>query len=715
MENILNKALSEVLTERWSEELRGVYGTDYKFSDGFELKMRDLIRKTDRPASRYIGYFAAAAAVVIAIGAAVIVPALVKSGIDTEEPEYTTTSAESAADTSVTASPTQTTAAVTSSSESSTAVTDITEQEDAEPEDAEPVSEPHDPDSVPSPEISADDIVGTSEQPDTAETGNDTDEVGEPENEMEIDDNDELVAEDEPDYDEAVDDADGESVVIDDVGYGNPMDVAEGDTLSELFARYFPDVSFDNLWTYSGFYYPEKKDRKYNYQLQTEWTEYAFINDFVHELGSAEYISDDSLYGDRNMTSGVSLSLYDIKRPIKHPNTFNNSGWTKYDYYYNFSSSKEAAPDYEDDIDEEDVVADEDVPIEEIYFEEERNMWVDLYVWRAPGDDSIGLVTLNLINYGSTIRGNVKDYGIEKDSRTFVIDGALTDKLFAGLDSMRLPENAETLGDISEKLNVTPDNISYSYVNVNYVYDTYLMFAKADNKYLSDLFTRYKDAPLTLCIAPWIEDTLYPSGYVISELYLDDSTRLDLYIDGEGHCFIGDGYIAYYFMYDDGELQKAVKSVFDANGYDAGMYGTLGEYLEGKNFTKLDSVELKAVVDGVSGKLTVTDKKELAEILAYLAGVFENAPYIIEPEEEDRPLRSSVYADLNVSRYRVPITVHDNDTVWMGGFDYNVFRLPKGTFKKFAEMVKNCGSAVFVPDDKSEEDEEELIVDDTVD
>ena len=65
MENILKKALKEVLTPRYSEELRNAYDTGYKPTDEFENGMHELIRKTDRPPIyRYTRYIAAAAAVV---------------------------------------------------------------------------------------------------------------------------------------------------------------------------------------------------------------------------------------------------------------------------------------------------------------------------------------------------------------------------------------------------------------------------------------------------------------------------------------------------------------------------------------------------------------------------------------------------------------------------------------------------------------------------
>ena len=44
MEKILTKALDEVLTPRYSDELRDSYDTGYVFGAAFEEKMRDLIR-----------------------------------------------------------------------------------------------------------------------------------------------------------------------------------------------------------------------------------------------------------------------------------------------------------------------------------------------------------------------------------------------------------------------------------------------------------------------------------------------------------------------------------------------------------------------------------------------------------------------------------------------------------------------------------------------
>ena len=76
MEKILKKALDEALTERYSGELNSASEVNHAFSGDFERKMKALIRRTDKPLLYYSKYIAAAACAVVAIGCAVLLPAL---------------------------------------------------------------------------------------------------------------------------------------------------------------------------------------------------------------------------------------------------------------------------------------------------------------------------------------------------------------------------------------------------------------------------------------------------------------------------------------------------------------------------------------------------------------------------------------------------------------------------------------------------------------
>ncbi len=109
MENILARALTEALTPLYSEELRDSYDTGYKFSPEFENRMRELIRRTERPLWLRPGVIAAAACAVIGISSAILVPALMNNRIDTQPPADTSVSSVSA----VTAEPPETDITVT--------------------------------------------------------------------------------------------------------------------------------------------------------------------------------------------------------------------------------------------------------------------------------------------------------------------------------------------------------------------------------------------------------------------------------------------------------------------------------------------------------------------------------------------------------------------------------------------------------------------------
>ena len=361
METILTKALGEVLTPRWSEELRDAYDTGYKPSEQFETRMRELIRRTDRPApQRYVRWLTAAAAVFIAVGAAVLVPVLMNNRIDTA-PEQTSetippvvaVTTASGTDTSLTTlstetgdvtivqvyntsseipeitdipsveigSVTDTDAAgdITSftseinivvSGTSDTVISDTTipDETTVSPADTSDTTESYDT-TVTSEEseeescydeeeyndneyeeiLNEDDESGDDTHPaavTTSETSSDdypgkgADEYDDDDDEAACDDDDVVCEEEEGD----VDIDDDEVISDDDAGTCINVRVREGMTLNEVFSENF-GKNFNQLYAVSGTYKPAGINSVLN--ISASDNEYAFVQDFVHSLGSA--------------------------------------------------------------------------------------------------------------------------------------------------------------------------------------------------------------------------------------------------------------------------------------------------------------------------------------------------------------------------------------------------------------------------------------------
>ncbi|MBQ9382695.1 MAG: hypothetical protein IJT87_00510 [Ruminiclostridium sp.] len=696
MENILNKALSEVLTPRWSEELRDAYDTGYKFSDEFELKMRELIRKTDRPKTRYIGYLAAAACAVIAIGSAVIIPAVMRSPVEVAEPEQTTVTV-----TENTTAASQTTVTTTSASESS-----VTTAESTAPDITETTSVSSEPDITEPPVTSAGTTTGTT----TAEP-----EVTEDELDDDIDDDivDEPVIDEDGDVEnngtqiivDADDDLDSDDAVIDDEPiYDAPDDdiyvekkvydlpaPEQGETLSELFAENFPQAAFDDLWANHCYYYPDSNDPENEYYFMTNHAEYEFLHEFVQKLGSAKC---DTVHPETDSTEYVDIIVKNGKPFIEQNTPSNNSVWTRYSRLYGIDDDKEY-------VDEDEFLGDD---IDEI-------ICFTVRVYNNDGQDFGKAKLIDEIIYGSMWRGENRLYKFP-DGAVFTMEGEVIERLFDGLHGLLLPDDARTVGDINDKMNITAGNIYQAYTDVKGLYDTSVVRGKADLGYIEGFIDRYKDRPVKLCYGPGASEDGYPQGQIEFLIWLNNSAHPTIYLNGDGYCYIEGDCRAYRFKYDDGEIQRAMKAFSDVNGYDIKLYKTLGEYLSDKNFTKLDSIEMQTVIDDSFGVLTVSDKKELGELHDLLVEVFADAEYVTDRSDKTLyPLAAAENIIIRASGYRVIITVFDNDTVWINTDGDNIFRLPEGSFAKISEAVKKCKNASFIAhDDDIDDDRYDTVV-----
>ena len=683
MENILNKALSEVLTPRWSEELRDAYDTGYKFSDGFELKMRDLIRKTDRPKSRYIGYFAAAACAVIAIGSAIIVPTLMRSPVEVAEPEQTTVTV-----TENTTAASQTIVTTTTASESS-----ITTAESTAPDVTETTSVSSEPDiSVPAETTSDTTVVITTAEPEV--TGDEIDDEPVIDDDSDVENNgsqiivdmdddvdDDIVIDDEPIYDAPDDD-----IYVEKKVYDLPAP-EQGETLSELFAENFPQADLDDIWAERCYYYPDGK-KESEYYFMTNHAEYEFLHEFVQKLGDAKC---DTVHPETDSTEYIDITVKNGKPFIEQNTPSNNSVWTRYSELYGIDDDKEY-------IDEDEYLGDD---IDEI-------ICFTVRVYNNNGQDFGKVKLIDEIIYGSKWRGEDKLYKFPDDSTVFTMDGEVIERLFEGLHGLLLPDDPKTVGDINDKMNITAGNIYQAYTDVKELYDTSVVKGLTDIVYLEGFIDRYKDRPVKQCYGTGASEDCYPEGQIFFDIWFRNSAHLYIYLNVNGYCYIYGGRRAYRFKYDEGEIQRAMKVFSDVNGYDILIFDTLSEYLENKNFNKIDSIAVKGWKGRNRKDYFVNERKDLNKIYKLLADIFKDSHYLLNPyeEQENEDTDDETAADTEAESYEeivINVLVYDGvsisispkeDILWLNDGDILAFRLPDGSFEKIAEAVKNSESVI---------------------
>ena len=707
MENILNKALSEVLTPLYSEELRDAFDTGYKFTPEFDNNMRELIRKTDRPVTRYIGYMAAAAVAVIAIGSAIIVPSIMNSEVDVKQPEDTTASVSA----STTVPP------VTTSQTTSETTRDLNSGIPSVDGDDDAVIVNPVPSVVDSTDTDIPDTVEIVVSDTTTSTSDTTgpapvDNSGEAEIVIKVDDVEvpnggddaAVVVDTSSDIEEldteVVDEAaiDSEGAVIDgedDIalvdGSGDypiedvvKIEVNNGDTLVDAMRKIIPGLDFNDLWATNATYTPA--GTQFRSENLNFWrSEYWFIQDFVHGLGSA--VADNTDHPQYESVNKLHLYIKDKQIKVTDYSDYgqNASAWLHYSQYFNIKEGEEPIDDADDTV-SDDIGADTN-PI----------MYLTI--------DSTGRVEVQQ-SYVVVDNNENKNYLYQLEHTRFYVDTEMVNELFARLEAIHLSEDEQTVGDIADNIFITTGNISQAYVDVHDIYDTDLYHVKVGYDFIAGLLDNHRSDKLTKVKSDMLSDQEEPNGEIRIEFYTNSCAHLKLYLSVNGKCYIADEYKAYRFDISQADFENALDAVGKANNFIIPRYSTLDEYLADKNFRSLSYVNFRGIKDGKAGWLQVYDKTELNTVFELLKAEFAGAEYIKGNTTYDR---GGLLYDLTaqVDGYSFTLQFNKNDVVNIrAGNNSNHFIMREGAIERLKALLAECTDARFEPD--KDEDRGEL-------
>ena len=785
MEDILTKALGEVLTPRYSLELRDTAETGYVPSAEFERRMSVLIRKTDRPRIyRYTKYLAAAAAIVIAVGAAVIVPVIMNGRIavepaetsvttaapvsetvisavspvitDTDEPEISTdpgsdvlsdTSGDpersDTSDTTETAGIPQSeigtsgttsvtaeeTTASTAAEEASAGITDNTDNtgehvtvtvnndttSEAESEESAGNTEQE---TTEDEYEESGDVTAVLIDDDEESSGNETDagsgiavvvpvteKTTDDENDIDIDipadegDDAYIISDDEEV--ESVDDTDGDSdgdvvvdseesdndditiIVADDsdddaaVETNTAITVNEGDTLDKVFAENF-GLTFDKLYAWNGSYY-YSGDNYNAAALSMNLTDYEFIQDFIHSLGSAK-ASANAAIGQGKQT--LELQIMDVKQPVHiMTDRYNNySAWRNYSSYFNIGEEDE---DIIEEPDDEDDIANT----------------ISFFI--RVSEDGVVEITNNVFyNNKMYVLGIIR----------FTVSKADTASLFNKLKKLLIPETVSTVGDIASALEVTADSISQSWCDVRDVYDTAINGGRIGTDYIIGLLTKYRNRTVKKCSPNEVINY-----EVMISVILKNHARLTFILRADGNMYIRDGANVFRTAYAEGELENSLKAISAANNITIPIYGTLGEYLADKGFSGIVRIQYHTSINGKDVFVSLTDEAELKKLTEMLKAEFASAQYLTDEPQGSSGGRIYLYVN-GYHSGNVVLRVGSNTLLVRTSMN-NVFALSEGFAEKFRKALLESPKLVIeeigLSDIDDQDTTEEIDIDDT--
>ncbi len=619
-ETILKKALHEVMTEKYSEELINAEAPHHEFSESFNIKMRNLIRKTDNPFYRYSKYLTLAACAVIAVGCAVLIPALNANKINTgdlpneqiaETTEAIISTVPTEASEAISEEPAEsedgveniekdpdsdfippleeaeTTDNVTSTSVSKPSdapvIADDSDEDEAADtnKDYEPIDEtvPVDDDNNNPgtgggadidgeiPEIEEDepegDIVG--EHDENPSGGEDYDEA--------VEDDEDIAVDDESDEDIAVEEEEEvvEEDVIDEPEIDDRPEYPEAKTLGELYTKLYqqeanPEYVKENLYKIEDAnYFNFKYDtfERYDY-----YTDYDFVGEFLAEIGAAKKTELKS-----SLTDKVTIYLNPVARGLNTRVYADMSDVNRYGVLYHGEEDNE-----EDCTDIE---------------EEEGPYSVKLEIYRN------GLICLT--------------FDWNKGSLWFAVSADTAGRFFENVDNMFMSEAPATVGDIISDRNITEDNICRAYGDIYNVYDYHIVGINLNGSksVIVDFLKENKDKKLT-----------YFGGHRYNGMELnfglkDSSSVVNLrLIDFDKAVISVSGGDRYAFDIDKAQFNSLFKKLVGICGYKKPVvYNTLAEFLKDKDFNEITSVSYKLgswyIVEGAEKAAVLEEIRQL--------------------------------------------------------------------------------------------------------
>lgn len=672
-ENILKKALDEAMTERYSSELTNMPEPEHTYSEGFGIKMRNLIRKTDNPFLKYTKYLAVAACAVLAIGCTLLIPVLTRGDIHTAvtEPssegiasdDYIPLQTESAVSTDSGMAETEmiqtsTTPVVTDSEVGAT-------EESKENTVIPPVTDEPTEEAAPSVDDTIEDAPA-SEEYEEIETEEDDDANpgagGDREEESDINGEasdipvieEEDVVDEDVEYEEVEDEVEceeDEDIAIDE----DEEEIVEED--GEDTRPLFPEAkTFSELYRliYSQNFLPEEvREKNYtieNAKLMTfsygavsgceKYTDYSFVKDFIGKIGTAaatEMTSTETDYAVIRINPQVSYI----------PATYYSDDSLINRYNVLFSNEIE-------DVDEEEVLEEPD--------------------WLAAAPDDI---ELHVYRTGLMSVQFVKNAGAE----WFVLPDDIAGSFFTAIDDMLMENAPSTVGSLISDRNITDANICRSYANVNYVYDYKLtdVDLSGNKKLIADFLNANAGKSLTIFSdMPNVHDMgiafgLKDSSSVIELAFIDFNTAALRVSEGDW----------YKFNITKAEFDSLFKSILKICGYsNPVLYENLGQYLSDKNFTRITRIS------GDYSLLSHRDGEAIAKIYQLIMAEAPKAEYTLDGAFN--------YGNIDLTMdnwgyYYRAVTVSEKDNTI--NILRNKFRVSDSFMKKLTDIIKNSGSA----------------------
>lgn len=697
MYEILKHALDEALTAAYAGEIP--VGTEEPaFSEDFEREMRGLIRKTDRPIQKYIPILTAAACAVIAIGCAVLLPRLLSHSIPVEPNETGPATVTSSM-------PSDEPVESTSATETTPDVLGIVppvppddgnpnygpgpdEFEDENPgaaggmlEDEEDTTAWDDEDDVVSGESGVPAVTtpeplpeGTDDVPatgiDEEITADDEASSGSVDEDTEVDDDDSenTVTDDSDDDDAAYDDSDDD-------------DVAHEDDLVSDDADHDNDEAPDE----SGLP-PIEKRASLNGEVQaligcSLADSYLHSGNFMidgkfYDLPIVEGI-DPETYRDLELAKLIGAAKYIEGEPEERglPLFWGNVG-------------KEAPvikPAYESDQSDRNHY-------HEIYFEESRSV----------EDEEDEVETFAETVYLEFFRNGIVH--VFMDGRPGVayyrLDDEALEKLIARIEARFRVSEPETVGELSEQIGSAED-YAQVYVSIFNYYDCTMTGVLSDGSFLADLLQKYKKEKLQT-------GSSGERAPIRIELVSRKSLRTVEFV------FYTDGTVRVggdkFFKIDEAEVRAILTEYCRQKNLPAPVfYETLGEYLEGKNFTTLNETRFYEQNTGSEILLRGDD----AEIRALIEKYASKSAYLPGGGEVSHREKGSIW--IRVEGWFPSVRINRDVIVIAVGYSGNVFKTPDGLYDKLCAVISEKGESSHAQQDEDYYDDDvayEEVVDD---
>lgn len=715
MHEILKRALDEALTAAYAGEIP-VGAEEVAFSEGFEREMRGLIRKTDRPIQKYVPILTAAACAVIAIGCAVLLPRLLSHSIPVEPNETGTATVTSPAPIS---EPVESTSVLETDPDEPDAIHDANpgaagiivppddgnpnygpgpdEFEDENPgaagdavEDEEDMTEWDDEDDDVGGENGVPVVTGSSSVtvdpapqdpedfpaagiPDSEETEEDSSDSADENTETEGDDTDD------EDTDVDDEDDDSENIIIDDSDHEDDSDdddAAYDDSDDD-------DMDYDNDEAADESALPPIAKRA---SLNGEvWALLgcSLADSYLH---SGNFMIDGKFYG-VPIVEGIDPETY------RDPALAKRIGAAKYIegepeeiglplFWGNIGKEPPAInPTYESDQSDRNHY-------DELYFEGDR--WIEDVEDEDEDDDPT--VYLEFFRNG-IVRVFRDGYS---GSAYYRLDDETLETLIERIETRFRTSEPETVGDLMKQLGSAED-YARVYVSVTNYYDCTMTGTLSDGSFLADLLQKYKKEKL---------QTGSNSEYapIRIELVSRKTLRTEYFV------FYADGTVRVggdkFFKADEADVRAILTEYCRQKNLPAPVfYETLGEYLEGKNFTTLTYVCLYGN-DWRSDFLLNGDSAELRALIEEYAAESTFLP----DRSSDSPLDQENIA-IQVEGWFPSLRISRNE-IRIGMT--NIFRTPDGLYEKLCAVISEKGELRYAGQDEDywDDDVAEEVTDD---